>query len=160
LFALWMALALAGGTPFSEGLTVERGAMGALASWSVGNMLVGVPAARQTEDRSRAFWLANVGWNGVNLGIAGMGAISMGARARKGDPGLEQVTLQHRKLRRALAINAGLDLGYVVTGLVLQRTAERRELRGLGDALVLQGAFLLTFDAGFLLEHRRRTRRP
>lgn len=158
---VWMllaALALGADDPIASGLQVEKGAMGALASWSVANLAVGLPAGRQSDGRSRGFWYGNAGWNAVNLGVAGLGAVSIHRRST-GLIASDDVRLrQQRSLRRVLAVNIGLDAAYLLTGFVLQRTSEREELKGIGDALVLQGGFLLTFDSAFLVEHRRRTR--
>ncbi|TNE88807.1 MAG: hypothetical protein EP330_13530 [Deltaproteobacteria bacterium] len=151
MIALWCALAFAG--DFDDGLRVERGAMGTLASWSIGNLAVGVPAGLQSEGRSRGFWLGNAAWNGVNLGIVGLGAAGIHGRVRAGDPGPVALARQQRALRRTLLVNAGLDVAYVATGLALRSLAERDDLRGMGDALVLQGGFLLVFDSTFLAVH-------
>ena len=127
-------------TSFEAGLRIERGAMGALASWSVANLAVGIPAGLRSEDRSASFWLGNAAWNTVNLGIAGLGALGIRKRTLAGDPGPVELARQHRRLRTALAINAGLDIAYIATGLVLRGLVPPSAQRqGLGDALVLQG---------------------
>jgi hypothetical protein len=57
---------------------------------------------------------------------------------------------EHESIRRILLFNAGLDVGYMATGLYLRERANRAEnserLRGYGNSLLLQGAFLFTFD--------------
>ncbi|HAW94950.1 MAG: hypothetical protein CMJ33_11030 [Phycisphaerae bacterium] len=47
--------------------------------------------------------------------------------------------------RRLLAINGGLDLLYLTTGVIL---VTRRDViaRGFGAAILVQGGFLLLFD--------------
>ncbi|NPV46835.1 MAG: hypothetical protein HPY69_07745 [Armatimonadetes bacterium] len=49
-------------------------------------------------------------------------------------------------LRRALLINAGLDLLYIAAGICLL-SRPNRSARGAGLAVVIQGSFLLFFDA-------------
>ncbi|MBC03398.1 MAG: hypothetical protein CMJ34_08875 [Phycisphaerae bacterium] len=47
--------------------------------------------------------------------------------------------------RRVLAINGGLDIAYLVTGLILV-TRRDRLASGFGAAILVQGLFLLIFD--------------
>ena len=53
-------------------------------------------------------------------------------------------------LRNVLAINSGLDLAYIATGVVLAIRVKPL-LQGFGWAVILQGAFLLAFDLSFLI---------
>ena len=50
--------------------------------------------------------------------------------------------------RRLLLINAGLDLLYIATGVVLS-TRRDNLARGFGPAIIIQGIFLLVFDLGW-----------
>ena len=52
-------------------------------------------------------------------------------------------------LRNVLAINTGLDFVYILVGLILL-TRAKPVLKGFGFAILLQGLFLLIFDAIFL----------
>jgi len=52
-------------------------------------------------------------------------------------------------LRNVLAINSGLDFVYILVGLILL-TRAKPVLKGFGFAILLQGLFLLIFDAIFL----------
>ena len=52
------------------------------------------------------------------------------------------------EFRRVLAINGGLDVVYLVTGVVL--VTRRDPLpKGFGAAILVQGAFLLVLDFGW-----------
>lgn len=53
-------------------------------------------------------------------------------------------------LRNVLAINSGLDVAYIGSGLFLSLWFASPLLRGFGWAVILQGAFLLAFDLSFL----------
>lgn len=59
-------------------------------------------------------------------------------------------------------VNVGLNAGYMAAGWALMERGERLDddrLRGYGPSLVLQGAFLLAFDAAMFGIQRRATRR-
>jgi hypothetical protein len=63
-------------------------------------------------------------------------------------------------LEKTLLFNAGLDVGYIMTGLYLtelsRRAGEQQErLEGYGWSLVLQGGFLLGFDLILYLVQRQ-----
>ncbi|MFN4079659.1 MAG: DUF6992 family protein, partial [Saprospiraceae bacterium] len=54
---------------------------------------------------------------------------------------------------KILLFNAGLDVGYIMSGVWLQaraRTSEQNRDRfsGFGRSIVMQGAFLMAFDLG------------
>jgi len=61
-----------------------------------------------------------------------------------------------------LLINAGLDVAYLGSGFLLRYLSTRYDsrsdlLKGYGNSLILQGAFLLVFDLSFwqVLNHHR-----
>ncbi len=138
----------------------RRRALAVLGTWATANLAVGgVGWATADAPRTRAFHQGNALWNTVNLGIAGLGLLAPRPSAPFDRPALHRTS---RNLDRALVVNAGLDLLYMAGGLVLQQVGKDRSdprLQGWGDALLLQGGFLLTFDLGFLAAHLPWTRR-
>ena len=131
---LLTALAL-GGEPDAE-RTLSAG-MGTLNGWALANITTGTLLALQEDDpQQAAFHQMNAGWNTVNLALATTSLL----RDRPVEP---------QKLARVFWINAGLDVGYMAGGLLLRQrglSQERPELVGWGDAILLQGGFLLVFD--------------
>jgi hypothetical protein len=83
----------------------------------------------------RAFWFMNGIWGLIDGIIGWVNLITA-------PPTIEF-------LQKVLAINSGLDLLYIITGLVLL-TRAKPVLKGFGFAILLQGLFLLIFDAIFL----------
>jgi type IV secretory pathway VirB6-like protein len=83
----------------------------------------------------RGFWFMNGIW-GLIDGIIGWANLL----TRTVDPDF---------LRQVLSINSGLDVGYIVAGIVLA-TSSQPLLKGFGWAVVVQGLFLLIFDLTFL----------
>ena len=133
---------------------VRRVGMGVLGTWSVANMGAGCAGwALAENERMRGFHQMNCMWNGVNAGIAAAGLVDA---LRPIDP--LEARAKGRGLERALLFNAGLDVGYVMAGMWLRERGKRLEdprLVGWGDALLVQGGFLFTFDVSLLLVHSR-----
>lgn len=106
---------------------------GQLLLWSVGWLTAAtVGLWRGRADYWRTFWLVSGIWCAINSIIALAGLL--GSVGELDD------------LRRLLWVNAGLDVLYVSTGIVLL-TRSSVALRGAGLAVLIQGAFLLLFDA-------------
>ena len=122
---------------------------GVLLAWAVGNIAVGVVGNVTADDeRTQAFHQGNWGWNVVNLVIGGIGVYN----AVTADP----TSLDYKKTRDAVngarlafVINSVLDCVYMGTGAWLWERGLRTDepiMTGWGQALVLQGGFLLAFD--------------
>ena len=95
--------------------------------------LYGLRCPRGPESRRwwTGFWSMNLFWIAIDLGIVVWALL---------DPIVEV-----EAFRRVLAINGGLDIAYLVTGLILV-TRRDRLASGFGAAILVQGAFLLIFD--------------
>ena len=133
----------------AERLQTQGIGLGVLGGWAVGNIAVGaVGAALANDERVRWIHLGNLFWNTVNLALSVVGLASQW----KTDPASldAKQSLQASSSSGAVfGINAGVDLGYLASGAFLwQRGEANRDSRmvGLGQALLLQGAFLLVFD--------------
>ncbi len=130
-----------------------------LGSWAVGNMVWGGIGASQTSGQTKAFHQMNLYWNSVNLIIAGFGYW----QATKETPGTDfWATMEaQQKIEKILLFNAGLDLAYIAGGFYLKERGLRNEkdqLIGFGKSVILQGGFLLAFDAvmyGFHQTHSK-----
>ncbi|MEN0061732.1 MAG: hypothetical protein AAGA48_06245 [Myxococcota bacterium] len=165
-----MSFGLAGEPLVTEGfeaakarhLRVQSVSMGVLASWSVVNLGVGgVGAVIAESPRQEGFWAGNAGWNLVNLGIATSGLASVGAKRTSITTGPQLLKAQNN-LERALLVNIGLDVAYMMAGLAVRERGLRVEdprLQGFGDALLVQGGFLFVFDIGAFAASRRSRRR-
>lgn len=98
--------------------------------------LYGLRCTKGPESRRwwTAFWSMNLFWIGIDLGIVVWAM-------------LDPVT-DVDAFRRLLTINGGLDLLYIVTGVILC-TRKDQLARGFGAAILVQGFFLLVFDFGW-----------
>ena len=125
-----------------------------LGIWGLGSTLVGLAIYRRgATPATRAFGGQTAGWGAIDAAISAIAHF----RSRRADQ--PDDATRRRRLRRTLAINTALDVGYVAAGVALLRRSEsiansrrlrgRRsasELRGDGAAVVIQGGFLFLLD--------------
>lgn len=105
----------------------------------------------------RAFALQFLVWGAIDGAIALAGAAALRrARARGEVDDPARAPAERRRLRRLLLVNAWLDVGYVVVGVALLALWRTPEGAGHGLGVLVQGGFLLGFDA----VHARRLRAP
>lgn len=134
----------------AQSLNHQRVAMLGLGSWAVVNIAGGAILQHRTDGTAKQFHRMNALWNTVNLAIAGFGYWS----ALKSDPAawdLATSLSKHQAFQKVLLFNAGLDVGYIMGGLYLTERAKQPganadQLKGFGNAIMLQGAFLMAFD--------------
>lgn len=124
-------------------------AMITLGSWAVGNMAVNGALYRSGERDRKYFYQMNIAWNAVNLAIAGFGLY--GALNPDTTLTLFESVQQQSTIEKILLFNAGLDVGYIMTGFYLKERGNNSlkhhgRLKGYGNSLVLQGGFLFLFD--------------
>ena len=143
-------------------LETNKKAMLVLGSWGAGNLALGATLMGQQGGRSKYFYQMNAGWGAINLGLATAGYLA----AQKTDPtqfNTFQTFEEQYKIQKILLFNAGLDLAYATAGMYLversKNTLKKPErLRGFGESIILQGAFLFAFDVGVYLAHRAHNR--
>ena len=123
--------------------------------WALASVLVGA-ALLLTPERAFgtlapvafAFGLQCLIWGAIDGVIASIGARDLRRRRAAGEPQDVAATRTFgRRLRRLLRLNAGLDVVYVAVGLALLTLWRTPEGLGHGLGVVVQGGFLLVFDA-------------
>ena len=127
-----------------------KNAMVALAGWSVVN-IVGSGIATNTRNKEvRYFHQMNVMWGGINLALAGLGYWGAG-REKVDNPVLADVLKHQNRIEKTYLINLGLDVAYVGAGLLMNKTSDNQKnpakFEGYGNSIMLQGGFLLLYDA-------------
>jgi len=146
---------------YEKTLRINNAGMAVLGTWAVANITVGGIGWNRYEGQQKYFHQMNLMWNTVNLAIAG---ISLYSNLHT-DPSLftaEEVLDRQLKSQRLFLINAGLDVAYMGTGLLLRSLSDRsakhqQRLMGYGNSVILQGAFLFVFDLaifGIQYSHR------
>jgi hypothetical protein len=118
-----------------------------LGTWAVVNLILGAVASLRTSGQTQAFHQMNAFWNVVNLGIAAYGFWQATQVAALN---FWEVLVAQQQIEKVLLANSALDFGYIALGLYLIERGRRKEKDkwlGFGKSIVLQGVFLLLFDA-------------
>jgi len=141
-----------------ERVRYSKNAMITLAGWSVAN-IVGSGFATDTRNKEmRYFHQMNVMWGGINLAIAGLGYWGAG-KEKINNPVLADVLKHQNKIEKTYLINAGLDVVYVGSGLLMNKTSDNQKnpakFKGYGNSIMAQGGFLLLYDAIMYAIHRK-----
>jgi len=128
---------------------INKCAMITLGSWAVGNMAVNGTLYRSGEKDRKYFYQMNIAWNAVNLAIAGFGLY--GALNPDTTLTLFESIQQQANIEKILLFNAGVDVGYIMTGFYLKERGKNSlkhydRFKGYGNSLMLQGGFLFLFD--------------
>ena len=129
---------------------ILRVGMLVLGGWAILNIMVASFKLTTTTRARRYFYQMNLYWNIVNLVIAGIALhhiVSSEADAMT----LQESVRQHAWYIKVLYLNVGLDAAYVVLGAYLKQRSKTsltkaEQLMGWGQAVVLQGLFLLVLD--------------
>jgi hypothetical protein len=135
---------------YEKSLNINQTGMYVLGGWALANIASGAYGWSKYNGPTKYFHQMNLFWNTVNLSIAGIGLYS----AISTDPFLMEtanILKEQRKTENIYLINAGLDVlymagGYYMTHLSLSKTKNRDLLKGYGQSVMLQGAFLFVFD--------------
>ena len=121
-----------------------------LGSWAGLNIIgSGIGWATSTNEQNKSFHQMNVMWNVVNLGLFIPGYL----RAKNGKTKLSlfETLDEQRKTETVFLINAGLDLAYISSGLLLLNKitddpVKQSQFSGFGNSIIIQGGFLLVLD--------------
>lgn len=139
-----------------ERLTQERLAMLILLGWGGANLIGGSALAFSSEGL-RDFGLMTAGWGLVNAGIAAFALAN--ADSYTAGVSFETVMRDEMLFNRILAVNSGLNAGYIATGFTMNYLGSSSRLRQFGSAVMVQGAFLMAFDAWLLWNSSARLNR-
>jgi len=98
----------------------------------------------------------NAMWNVVNLSIGFFGYRGAAGDGAAGQTLYESLTGGFA-MERLLALNTGLDAGYMMLGAYMWERGRRLDddrWRGYGQSVILQGAFLMGFDLVLMLRNK------
>ena len=124
--------------------------MEVLGSWGLANIGVGVAGwTSSAGGDNKYFYQMTTIWGAANFGAAILGFTGNKNKTLNKTGSLNA----QKKIERIFLINAGLDVAYIGTGLILQskgnngKSSNPAQLRGYGSSIIMQGAFLLLFDS-------------
>jgi len=134
-------------------LKKQKKAMIILGSWSVANMASGAILQSTTDGEEKYFHQMNLIWNTVNFALAGSSLLMTRNKDVSNMNAAASIKAQH-DLQKILLVNAGIDFGYIMLGAwYVERgknasdTKTMNRQKGYGKSIILQGSFLLLFDA-------------
>ncbi len=128
-----------------------------LAGYSVANIIYGSIAASQTTGSNKYFHEMNAIWNGITLGITGIGFLTA---KKEGTLSYGESLKKQQHIEKLFLFNAGLDVAYIAGGAYLKERAKTTiknplRLKGYGESIMLQGGVLLLFDGVMYAIHNR-----
>lgn len=146
---------------YGGSLKINNTGMYVLGSWALANIAAGAYGWASATGDMKYFGQMNLFWNVVNLSIAGF-ALYGNHTTDFSLMGSEELLARHLKTEKILLINSALDVGYIGAGFLLRYlsagSATRGDmLKGYGNSVIMQGAFLLVFDLvmyGVLRDYR------
>ena len=152
------------GQKISESLTsfnqqriaLNKTGMYVLSGWALSNIAAGSIGYFNSSGRTKYLHQMNVGWNIVNIAIAGA-ALYQYSHADPTSFSLVQSMAEAKAIENILLINMGLNIGYIATGGFLWERGLRKSndrFVGYGQSLIIQGGFLLLFDSTLYLLNR------
>jgi hypothetical protein len=119
-----------------------------LTAWSLGSIVAGVAALVGGGPFLRALGMQFAIWGAVDLALALNGERDRRRVQARGETAdLAAAGRDRRRLVRLLWINAALDVVYVAVGAGLILLGPDRVWAGHGTGVLVQGGFLLVFDA-------------
>jgi multidrug transporter EmrE-like cation transporter len=136
-----------------------------LAIWAGLNVVIGGTLMFISADEQLLyFYIMNVCWGLVNLGIAWFIYAHHNEVFNQPQTLLQQMNHQ-RHAEKAILFNIGLDMAFIASGFALQQHGYAPKLaysalwKGFGTAIILQGAFLLVQDTIFYRLHLKNRRK-
>ena len=131
-----------------------------LSSWSVGNLALSPFLGNNFKifrnnfigdvSSNDYFHQMNFNWNLLNAGIVGMSHFLVYKDQQK-PWNIQELSLRKKKAEKSIIINMGLDVAYIISGLLIKQSDKNLPInQGYGNSLILQGGYLLLYDAIFL----------
>jgi hypothetical protein len=164
--ALLLFASLQAQVNFNDSLALSRNkitinAMIVLGSWAAANIATGFIIAGQTTGEAHYAWQMNGIWNIINGGLAVMGFLNAKRAMTKKYDYADNVSAQVG-MEKLYALNLGLDFAYIAGGFFLREKGtnetnlkSKDQLNGYGSSIIIQGAFLLLYDATILTLHHK-----
>jgi len=135
---------------------IKNTGMQVLGSWAAANIAVGGIGWATTNGTTKYFHQMNTIWNVANLGVALAGYVGSIHDKNKTYTAQESMAEQ-RKIENIFLVNGALDFAYIGTGIYLRHRGNIKnsdQSKGYGSAIIMQGAFLLLFDATMYTSER------
>ena len=138
-----------------QSLKLQQNGMLILGSWAGLNMITGGLGYARTQGSRSYFHQMNAAWNTVNAGIA-----YFGYKGTLSNTSVmtSEILYDMNRFDTILLINAGLDVLYISGGAWLAYRGYKmgkERWKGYGQAIILQGSFLMAFDLLLYTSHTK-----
>ena len=135
----------------------QQASLSLLSGWSIANLTISPYATNNLfnpKTQEDHFHQMNFMFNVVNGAIAGFAHYEVNRRSKLSWT-LSNIDQQRKKAIKSIKINMGLDLSYVISGLILNNLSTQNknntiQFKGYANSLIIQGAYLFIYDAIFL----------
>ncbi len=136
---------------------ISKTGLTVLSSYAAANIIYGTIAASKAGGSNKYFHQMNAIWNGVTLGIVGVGFL---AAKKEGVLSYTESLKKQQNIEKLFLFNAGLDLAYIAGGAYMKERAKTTNknplrLKGYGESVMLQGSVLLLFDGIMYAIHNK-----
>ncbi len=128
----------------------QNNVLGWLLGWGITSIVVGAGLATDRRPHIRHVGIQAIGWGLIDaaLGLSGRRAARMKQTQAYVATAQPDIDREAARFQWIVAINASLDLLYIVSGLRLIQTARPGSRRhGIGLGIAIQGLFLLIYDS-------------
>lgn len=128
---------------------ISRAGLKVLIAYSAANIIYStIASTNKITESNKYFHQMNVIWNGVTLGLIGIGLVTS---KQEGPSTFASSIKKQANIEQLFLFNAGLDLAYFAGGAYLRErgfnsTINASRLQGYGSSIMLQGAVLFFFD--------------
>ena len=133
--------------------------MPVLFAWGAASIAAGTRLRRTHDERLRGTGDQFIAWGAVDglIAVGGIAGAQKSARGiQDGAFAPQQQARQARRFEQIVWINAALDIGYMAGGSALiQRNLTNPYRQGTGWGILVQGAFLFTWDVFLALAIRK-----
>ncbi|MDB5136662.1 MAG: hypothetical protein JWP37_3265 [Mucilaginibacter sp.] len=123
--------------------------MEVLGGWGIANLGANAVAwSGSSPGQARYFYQMNIAWGAVDFGTALLGFTGTQKYKNKKLTAAETLKEQER-IEKIFRFNEVLDIAYLGAGIYLKVAGDSRNspiMKGYGEAVILQGSFLLIFD--------------
>jgi hypothetical protein len=141
----------------TQGRLNKDGAI-ALSFWAIGNITYSGIQYGKTSGETQRFHQMGIFWNSANLALA-IPKFIRGYKIYKGKVDLKLDLYNPRKYMKQYLFSSCIDLLYIGTGALINgRSSHARDperAAGFGKSIMVQGGFLLSFDAVMFLLQRK-----
>ena len=139
---------------------ISKNGIKVLAGYSAANIIYGSIASSQTTGSNKYFHEMNAIWNGITLGITGIGFLTA---KKEGELSYSASLKKQSDIEKLFLFNAGLDVAYIAGGAYLKERSKTtnknpEKLKGYGESVMLQGGVLLLFDGIMYALHNKHGR--